>query len=446
MSPGNAAGQANPADSGPAASPTPPAHTRFLLPRSVQAKFDAVPPEHWAYGNVYASTLIGSEGADEANVAAWMSVLGWTADGVVLALEERARGLSWSKPDDAAMRRHVAADYLAFGSYLVAEIEPAEGLGRARSAFRNPDMAPTGAPRIRRDDLDDYLDRVQKRFHALPASRTSQTDQHLLMTCCGVARDAGTVTPALPVRRVAEAMKANPETVVAGIRRLQASGFLLPYGCRPVGGGQLYVIRAPWCHEPNTSDTDHCLKADYKCTDGDTLPRAHPAFHQRAVGRTGFDLLRALANRPATDREWYESAGVKRRTFYRHKASLTGAVEGLPALAMQTDGVWSLVPAIGEALDAHATYHGTDVSAAKQRATHEAARDSYAAFLLREVNQSFAPAGPTRAANRATGLIRELSELVSHSGRAKAFKADGATTSGVTTLSPLPQEVTCPAA
>ncbi len=424
---------------------------RALLPRSVERKFTG-PRVRRMFGRDVPCGEVFDNERDEMNAAAWCALLGWSAADVVEYVSHLAasRGIEMSEGSDRPWAQgswpdsweHWADDFLALGSYLVHGVVPSMVLredqitrltdkrtgeevvipwpSTAQRAARGDWAAPTGVPKLSRDDLCEYLDEVLAAAWPFLVGRSRHSDRAVLQAAVSIARAAGTVVPDLSVRRISREANVSEQTTVRSVKRLRDYGILRPFGDRAVGCAQSYVLAGPSLRftTHQIPVTRPGLLEDLMCGDLET-PLSHPAFHGPS-GKVRRSLLEALAAGPMkSDRDWYTAALIPKPTFYRRRPILTGQVEGVPPAVQHGPDGWRLVEPerLAEALDAIAEHEGlTDkVETRSQRLRRE--QEQYANFLLRNVPDTHQAHSPGRAVDVRTGEVVAINEVVDMAGR-----------------------------
>ena len=331
--------------------------------------------------------------ADDDSIACWLAFLGWTNEQVLSAVEARegdrgglgrlGQGIWMGRESRVAMQ-------MAFGRWRTT--------GRFATSFTEDikqyvsvGYSPTGTPTLTRNHLAGYLADVQARHHEYSSTNGRRrdvglTDRQVMSAAVKIALTANTLAPVLPLRRLAELVNRDKETVGCSIRRLEAGGFLLKQSFlleddNPAPRkAQAYLLRAPICQTPvsylSAIDLSLCPGLIDNCPDFDTFSVAHPAFHAGALGPAAYEMLAALLWCPANDSEWLQATKLNRRTFQtlRRKVVEGGAFEPpLPALVTVEGGQPLLVPPdqLLASLDEIAAAYKTDEKVAKRKARHE---------------------------------------------------------------------------
>ena len=186
---------------------------------------------------------LGSSEKSKRLVASWMVTLGWIADDVLAAIQERANGRTarWGTADFwHGCARDEALQYLTLGRYLVhgekPELGPDSWLTMNAISYGT---TPGGIPHLQSQHLDMYLSDVVARRAVLGGLRS---DRLTLTALADIARGSGTVAPSPGIRRLAAAVGMGRETVIAALRRLTADGFVAVVG---TGRPTRYILRSP---------------------------------------------------------------------------------------------------------------------------------------------------------------------------------------------------------
>ena len=221
--------------------------------------------------------------------------------------------------------------------------------------------------------------------------RTWLTDASLYRSALEIGQKAGTLTPALSVRRLAEMTSINFTTAHRGLHRIHEKGLLTRMERRQSLSG-VYQIRIyenlPEIHDESgepvsiCNSSTHSLLFSCQLLHNDTETAKHDAFRNAKKGKGASGLRRGLgkngaviyqylqANGQAKAEQISASSGMARMTVFR-KLSLmkeTGIVQN-------NAGLWSLAP--GHDLNVAAAKLGTIGAADEQEKDHEKQRADF---------------------------------------------------------------------
>lgn len=221
--------------------------------------------------------------------------------------------------------------------------------------------------------------------------RTWLTDASIYRAALEIGKKAGTLTPALSVRRLAEMTSINFTTAHRGLQRIHEKGLLARMERRQSLSG-VYQIRIyenlPEIHDESgepvsiCNSSTHSLLVSCQLLHNDTETAKHDAFRNAKKGKGASGLRRGLgkngaviyqylqANGQAKAEQISASSGMARMTVFR-KLSLmkeTGIVQN-------NAGLWSLAP--GHDLNVAAAKLGTIGAADEQEKDHEKQRADF---------------------------------------------------------------------
>lgn len=361
---------------------------------------------------------LGATDGDELHVACWLAAVGYTPEGVVRLMEDRGSrlghqrrsGPSWA--DSAAM-------WLAIGRWVVfgRRTHPSPG-SRYCSAVKK--LKPSGMPKLKPDDLGEYLSVVGAVHGATLSGRTAETDRAVLRTICEKAYKGQTVRPGVDIRTIKErAHIGSSDTVTKSLDRLELSGCIVRFSgdtaeaCR-------YLLRAPAETGTVVMVRPLYVGLDNYCSSFDRVvaPAEHPAFHSSALGKQRRRLLAALAgcHPPSTNVDWYKSAGLNERQFYRLLRRLDGRDGTPPTVRKDVDG-WHLADDLPACLDLVAEHHGTDEKCRQRAEAHKRQRQNYREqYLVRRLPDRYQLHGPQNLVDTLTGELVPFGRLVTPLG------------------------------
>ncbi len=178
---------------------------------------------------------------DELLIAGWLAALGWSDAQILAFVEDRDRDCARRGFESSVWERRATnlETPMAIGRWQT------HGLPTAGREGLLAKINQVGVPLLGLARLHDYLCEVRLAFEVSPRTLTYGTDILVLAAALDIAEKAGTIAPALAVRRIGPMANKNKETVSASLRRLVKAGFLLPYGDTRGRTTRSYVLRAP---------------------------------------------------------------------------------------------------------------------------------------------------------------------------------------------------------
>lgn len=205
--------------------------------------------------------------------------------------------------------------------------------------------------------------------------RTWFTDSAIYRSALEIANNAGTLTPALPVRRVAEMAGVTKTTAGVSIQRMRKQGFFNLFRDTRTAQSNIYEIQVFENLPESVSKPDsssHSLALQCQLSGNDTEAMTHDAFRNRGLGKNGAFVYEFLRQHEiATAEQIVKGSGMARMTVFRKLSKMKQS-----GLADSKDGFWVLKP--DHNLNRVAAQLGVKDAGERQKREHEAQREAFA--------------------------------------------------------------------
>jgi hypothetical protein len=294
------------------------------------------------------------------------------------------------------------------------------------SGHRDDWNEPCGAPTLSVAQVTEILRRYLRLAagHSWPGP-TGRSDRAVYEAVCREALTANRPGTRLPfsVRRASELANLAEKTAQRSLNRLVEWGLLRVIRSHRYVEARRFEVR--WPFEVQQLPQWLCQETRQPGTQQNTvvIPAPSLVWGRSVLGQTCQRLVECLEHaEPRTDREWYEAAGVPRRTFYQHKQRLVD--EQWPLVERNQEGSYRPVPDIQERLAELAERSGAVERHERKVHRHRLESQGHAEYRLWKtgLDESIGYDG-SRFVDRTTGEFIRAADVFRPERRERATRA-----------------------